>query len=101
MIIDSLLPQSTTQFKFFDPHPGLAGCATPLPSPVVKNVAVLDQRVLTIEEAVQWIQKVIQGKGRLSVHDDCITWAVGTFKTGKSCWRLISFEEVDDESGYY
>ncbi|MDP3999324.1 MAG: hypothetical protein Q8P76_01860 [bacterium] len=47
---------------FFDPHPGFAGAAIPIPPQVKKVADGLNGQIMSLQTAVRKIQYVTQGK---------------------------------------
>lgn len=57
---------------FFDPHPGFAGAAIPIPKEVRKVANNLDGKSMTLFEAVKQIQAVTTGTVSVAEHYDFI-----------------------------
>ncbi len=50
---------------FYDPHPGFAGAAVPIPEKVRRVANELDGQTLSLREAVERIQAATTGKVRV------------------------------------
>jgi hypothetical protein len=57
---------------FYDPHPGFAGAAIPIPAAVKKVADGLDGRRLSLREAVDSLQAVTPGKVEVVAEFDFI-----------------------------
>ncbi len=47
---------------FYDPHPGFAGAAIPIPGPVKAVADQLDGKTMTLREAIAALQAATRGK---------------------------------------
>jgi len=62
---------------FYDPHPGFAGAAIPIPSPVKLVADQLDGQSLTLGEAVKRLQAVTSGVIKVDPEFNCIFLKLG------------------------
>jgi len=83
---------------FYDPHPGLAGSAMPLPKEIKNIVKNINRETHTLRSVINDIKKV--KKGEVSIYGDSImliiTREIGTGENKeirKYSFRLISFKE--------
>lgn len=51
--------------KFFDPHPGIAGAAIPIPEPVRLVANKLNGKTMTLRKAVEIIKSATDGDVRV------------------------------------
>lgn len=82
--------------NFFDPHPGLLGCGTPLPETVRIVAAGLDGESMPLETAVSIIKLACpQGEVRVVEEHAMILLEVEAGGGYVHCWRVIRFREAD------
>lgn len=78
---------------FYAPHPGFMGAATPLPSAVKKVVDELDDKSMSLREAVGKIQAVTKGKVRVDKKGSAIFLQIGSdLNYVQHVWRLIRYK---------
>ncbi len=63
--------------EFFDPHPGFAGAAIPIPGPIKKVADELDGQTLPLKEAVSRLQAVGIGTVEVVPEHDYIGLRLG------------------------
>lgn len=85
---------NATTHRFFDPHPGMAGCTAPLPPEIKKVSDALDGQVLPIEDVLQQLRAVA---GKMEVKDagGMITLMRGSFARNEfpvHSWRVLRYE---------
>lgn len=74
---------------FFDPHPGFAGAAIPMPT-LIKAVAdELNGKRMRLSDAVAKIQAATEG--RVSIQDGWISLMIHTEKGASHMFRVIRF----------
>lgn len=61
-------PDMDATYTFFDPHPGFAGAAIPIPEPVRLIANELDGKTMSLRDAVRLIESA--GIGRTDVISD-------------------------------
>ena len=75
--------------KFFDPHPGFAGAAIPIPTAVKKVADKLNRKKLSLTEALVMLQKVTNGK--VLVRDGWISLELRESDGTRHIFRVIRF----------
>lgn len=82
-------------YYFFDPHPGFGGPIIPLPPNLKKISEFLNQQVLRLSDAIQYV-KNSAGSGPQIEHTDSFISAQIKMSDGTiHSWRLISFKPVE------
>ncbi len=71
-IVDMNVPR-----EFFDPHPGFAGAAIPIPGPIKRVADALDGQTLSLKEAVSRLQAVGIGTVEVVPEHDYIGLRLG------------------------
>ena len=74
---------------FFDPHPGFAGAAIPIPAAVKKVADELNNKSLPLSEAVAMIQATT--KGKVSIRDGWIALVIYEPNGAMHMFRVIRF----------
>ncbi|MDP3726576.1 MAG: hypothetical protein Q8R36_05270 [bacterium] len=74
---------------FFDPHPGFAGAAIPIPSAVKKAANELNGESMSLHKAVAKLQAVTDGK--VSVNDGWIALELRESDGARHIFRVIRF----------
>jgi len=79
--------------EFFDPHPGFAGAAIPIPGPVKKVADELDGQTLSLKEAVARLQAVGIGTIEVVSEHDYIGLRLGDVGGRYAChfFRVIRY----------
>lgn len=84
---------------FYDPHPGLAGCAMRFPETLRVVAQWLDGKTMTVEQAVQCFMDAIPEQERsvtINAEDDWISVKMGSMTDFPiQCWRAILFKRSD------
>ena len=89
--------------RLYDPHPGFARAAIPLPQKIKEFIDTLDNQVMTLAEAVEKIEAVLEkvGIGEIKIVEqyNFISLIIPykyAWKDGKPThmFRLIKFKEV-------
>lgn len=74
---------------FFDPHPGFAGAAIPIPTAVRKTANKLNGKNMSLREAVVKLRAVTSGK--VSVKDGWIALKLRESDDIRHVFRVIRF----------
>lgn len=75
---------------FFDPHPGFAGAAIPIPSAIKKAANQLNGKSMSLRKAVIKLQAVTGGK--VSVNDGWIALELREPDDIRHMFRVIRFK---------
>ena len=75
---------------FFDPHPGFAGAAIPIPSAVKKVANELNGKSTSLRKAVAKLQAVTDGK--VSVEDGWIMLELREPHNTEQMFRVVRFK---------
>jgi len=91
--------------EFYDPHPGLMGCPTPLPEKVCLVAATLSGMRGTVEQAIHkiWNACPDEWEGKQKVEDTDVEGSTFIFLSFRypdgreNGWRVIRYRKVNDE----
>jgi hypothetical protein len=84
--------------KFYDPHPGVLGCPTPMPAPLVALAKELDGKRISIKAALAKITPVLPENCRVEAKKECVVVYQGSFSKMKrdgsvvNCWRMLRYK---------
>lgn len=75
---------------FYDPHPGFGGAIIPMPATVKNAADELNEKTMTLREAIAKIQAV--ANGTILVHNGFISLKIYESDGATHAWRVISFK---------
>lgn len=78
--------------NFFDPHPGSAGTAIPIPAAVKRVANELSGKSMSLRSAIAKIQAVTSGKVDVAKNYDFIKLEISEDNGIKHSFRVISFK---------
>lgn len=79
--------------EFFDPHPGIAGALSPVPTPVKEVINRLAGSRQVLRDAVNQIKGVTPGVVTVRPESNCILLTLSV-SWREECWRLITYRKV-------
>lgn len=89
--------KSRQQVKFYDPHPGLKGAMMRIPEPMRKIAKSLDNKVMTLNEAVKKISPIAEkfgGEIKVIYQWEFILFELKEKDDTIHGYRLIRYEKI-------